>query len=439
MFHSKLRNCCKESLLCKKSTKLRVVIYLILVVISIEISYFKISSAIQRDIGEKAILVVEDLTKCITIDEKEINRLLSLDLNQLIKDNINLKFENKARDLMKYLDIKYIYVISAIPDSQVRYTVEKGEENLYNKPEGTPLNAVYLLDAVISDIERNKDMTDGKYSKKDRYTVIDNEYTKVYKNKKPTYFLNKDKWGEYLTAYVPFYDTSGKFIGVMGVDIYLKRYLRVLNNNMFSVVGISIINIIIIIIAIIEIIKLRNENYSVNKKVEKLSVCSLTYVLNRGSFMEKFKDEFDNSKKQKGHLAIIFIDVDYFKEYNDNYGHIAGDKVLIKVGESVTRVINKYSGIVGRYGGDEFIVLLSEVEASETEAVATEISKEINKLKIKNEYSPISKYQTVSIGVASIIPTKETIEDLISYADKALYKAKREGRNRTCVWIEDFK
>ncbi|WP_460263946.1 hypothetical protein [Clostridium sporogenes] len=140
---------------------------------------------------------------------------------------------------MKYLDINYIYIMSVISDSQVKYKVEKDEENLYNKSEGTPLKAIYLLDAVINDIERNKDMTYGKYLNKDRHTIINDEYIKVCKNKKAIYFLNKDKWGNYLTAYAPIYDNSGRF---MGVDICLKHYLRLAINNIYSIVGISIIS-----------------------------------------------------------------------------------------------------------------------------------------------------------------------------------------------------
>lgn len=358
-------------------------------------------------------------------------------MNQLIKDDTNIKFEYRARYLMKYLDIKYIYIMSVISNSQVKYKVEKDEENLYNKSEGTPLEAIYLLDAVINDIERNKDMTNGKYLSKDRYTIINDEYIKVCKNKKAIYFFNRDKWGNYLTAYAPIYDNNGRFMGVMGVDIYLRHYLRLANNNIYSIVGISII---ISIIAIIKIIKLSKENYSANNKIKKLSICSLTYALNRGSFMEKLKDEFDDSKKNKRHISIVFIDVDYFKEYNDNYGHIEGDKVLMKIGKSIINVAKKYSGVVGRYGGDEFIVLLNEVKTSELEVIAVEISKEINKLKIRREYSHISKYQTVSIGVASIIPKEEEkIEDLINYADKALYKSKENGRDCIYVWGEGLK
>lgn len=78
-------------------------------------------------------------------------------------------------------------------------------------------------------------------------------------------FFNRDKWGNYLTAYAPIYDNNGRFMGVMGVDIYLRHYLRLANNNIYSIVGISII---ISIIAIIKIIKLSKENYSANNKIK---------------------------------------------------------------------------------------------------------------------------------------------------------------------------
>ncbi|GEM_PF-4122296 len=106
-----------------------------------------------------------------------------------MKDDTNIKFEYKARYLMKYLDINYIYIMSVISDSQVKYKVEKDEENLYNKSEGTALKAIYLLDAVINDIEKNKDMTYGKYLNKDRYTIINDEYIKVRENKKNYIFF----------------------------------------------------------------------------------------------------------------------------------------------------------------------------------------------------------------------------------------------------------
>lgn len=155
--------------------------------------------------GEKAILIAKDFAKDINIDKNGFNWLISLALNQLMKDDTNIKFEYKLRHLIKYLDINYIYIMSVISDSQVKYKVEKDEENLYNKSEGTTLKAIYLLDAVINDIERNKDMTYGKYLNKDRHTIINDEYIKVCKNKKAIYFLNKDKWGNYLTAYAPIY------------------------------------------------------------------------------------------------------------------------------------------------------------------------------------------------------------------------------------------
>lgn len=140
-------------------------------------------------IWRKSYTYCNRFAKDINIDKNEFNRLISLALNQLMKDDTNIKFEYKARYLMKYLDINYIYIMSVISDSQVKYKVEKDEENLYNKSEGTALKAIYLLDAVINDIEKNKDMTYGKYLNKDRYTIINDEYIKVRENKKSYIFF----------------------------------------------------------------------------------------------------------------------------------------------------------------------------------------------------------------------------------------------------------
>ena len=131
----------------------------------------------------------------------------------------------------------------------------------------------------------------------------------------------------------------------------------------------------------------------------------------------------------------MLIDLDYFKEFNDNYGHSAGDVMLKNIGEILEKESSKYGGYVFRYGGDEFVILFPDTNIIQGEEVGNTILKAINDAKLEHPYSPIGKVQTVSIGVTSTIPKDEiNIKEFFNYADTALYLSKRYGRNRVSVW-----
>jgi len=178
---------------------------------------------------------------------------------------------------------------------------------------------------------------------------------------------------------------------------------------------------------------------SVDRQLKEKTVLSgmdyLTSCMNRRLFNEVYEKEWEKSISEKRNLAVIFVDIDYFKEFNDNYGHVAGDDNLKKISESLIKIATRHGGIVGRYGGDEFILMLPDCGVEKTEVVAKRIIKAIQDLQIEHEMSPVSSYQTVSVGAASIVPVEHlNAEDLINYADDALYKSKRYGRNHIYIW-----
>jgi diguanylate cyclase (GGDEF)-like protein len=122
---------------------------------------------------------------------------------------------------------------------------------------------------------------------------------------------------------------------------------------------------------------------------------------------------------------LLAKDIDYFKQFNDFYGHMAGDECLIKIGEILKDSFGRSSDLVARYGGEEFVVLLSELGREETIKVADMLRRKIEKLHIPHEKSSVSSYITVSIGVTVAIPdNSSSYEDLFNVADRALYKAK---------------
>jgi diguanylate cyclase (GGDEF)-like protein len=126
------------------------------------------------------------------------------------------------------------------------------------------------------------------------------------------------------------------------------------------------------------------------------------------------------------------IDIDFFKLFNDTYGHLQGDICLKKVGQEIKKNLKRSTDLVARYGGEEFVVLLPNTDKSGAMFVAESIRIEVNGLKITHGASIVDKYITISLGVTTTIPTISShSNEFISKADKALYFAKKEGRN--CV------
>jgi diguanylate cyclase (GGDEF)-like protein len=129
-------------------------------------------------------------------------------------------------------------------------------------------------------------------------------------------------------------------------------------------------------------------------------------------------------------LSVVMVDVDHFKQYNDNYGHQEGDQVLIMVSKAINSVLRK-EDVVCRYGGEELFVILKNSGPPEAKAVAERIQEAINDMAIKHEYSTISDVVTVSQGIYSAVPDKvDSDKEFIRVADKLLYEAKNSGRNQ---------
>jgi diguanylate cyclase (GGDEF)-like protein len=174
-----------------------------------------------------------------------------------------------------------------------------------------------------------------------------------------------------------------------------------------------------------------NELERLNKELEKLShIDSLTGVSNRFMFDTIIKKEWHICKRQLKPLSLIIIDIDYFKEYNDNYGHQAGDDCVRKVAGVLTNCARCSPDTVARYGGDEFAVLLPYMDKENTYNLAEQMRRNVEKLNIEHAYSSTADHVTISLGVNTVIPSdKSSIEEFINTTDKALYKAKEKNRN----------
>lgn len=170
----------------------------------------------------------------------------------------------------------------------------------------------------------------------------------------------------------------------------------------------------------------------VNKKLEKLSnLDSLTGIPNRRYLDEFLKLEWNNSKKEETPLSIIMLDIDYFKKFNDTYGHLAGDDCLKNIGEVLSKSVKKSNSFVVRYGGEEFLVVLPNTDNISANKIAENIRKNIESLNIPHINSEIANHVTVSLGSSTIISHNNyNLEEFIKSADDALYKAKQTGKNK---------
>lgn len=170
-----------------------------------------------------------------------------------------------------------------------------------------------------------------------------------------------------------------------------------------------------------------------NQELQRLAaIDGLTQIANRRCFDEYLQQEWQRAMEAQLSLSLILCDIDFFKPYNDTYGHQAGDeclKVIAKILYDVTR--RSHAGMATRYGGEEFSLILPNTSALEAVAIAETIRAQVRMLSLAHIGSPISNYVTLSLGIASVIPSLEVSPELlIAEADKALYQAKQKGRNR---------
>lgn len=173
-----------------------------------------------------------------------------------------------------------------------------------------------------------------------------------------------------------------------------------------------------------------------NLELRKLSrTDGLTNICNRRYFNELLKKEINRGKRSNKPLSLLICDVDFFKSYNDTYGHVVGDECLVNIATILKNGFTRTSDIVARYGGEEFIVLLPGTGSKEALAMANKLVIEIQNCKIAHKSSTISDVVTISAGLITRQSSELTNStSLIEAADKALYRAKENGRNRVQIF-----
>ncbi|KJR42597.1 diguanylate cyclase (GGDEF) domain-containing protein [Candidatus Magnetoovum chiemensis] len=161
----------------------------------------------------------------------------------------------------------------------------------------------------------------------------------------------------------------------------------------------------------------------------------LTGLNNRRSLDIFFKKELARTKREKQHLTFLMLDIDYFKQYNDTYGHQAGDNVLVNVSAVLKKSFRRPDDMVFRMGGEEFAAVFTDLDELNSIDYADKLRTSIEQLRIEHSKNQVSNFVTVSIGLYVAYDDHNIKEEeIIKKADEALYKAKHNGRNKVQLW-----
>lgn len=181
-----------------------------------------------------------------------------------------------------------------------------------------------------------------------------------------------------------------------------------------------------------ELLEVRSQLEEANRRLAQQAILDpLTGIFNRRRFDETIETEWRRAIRDSHPLALILIDIDHFKAYNDTYGHQGGDDCLRNVAQALTGTISRPADLVARYGGEEFAAVLPLTQAGGAYFLAEKMRKAVAAMRIPHKGSTTAPHVTISVGVAAVTPSRhDQVSRLIEHTDQALYMAKEAGRNR---------
>jgi len=323
----------------------------------------------------------------------------------------------------------------------------------------------YLASALIAFIlfvfssYKNQQLKNDKKIKKisvaadDEKPVVSNSliYVLIF-----LYYINVMFFGLYLAVWAEPEKIAGSFIGILicvlfllniSPVLYLSFMLATLTFYIIAIVNIKIPSVwnydiqnalFAVSLGLIfgwQIIMNRITSISNTQKLkDENTIDSLTQLKNRRDFMNTFQRFITSHRQTDNYLYIAIMDIDCFKNYNDHYGHPQGDECLKKIGKALNELCKSDGLYAARIGGEEFALLWHSEKSSEAEIKGARVNQIIRDLNIPHEKSIVVPYVTVSLGIhIALCGVSSDIKDLYNLADKALYTAKQNGRNRTVV------
>ncbi len=184
--------------------------------------------------------------------------------------------------------------------------------------------------------------------------------------------------------------------------------------------------------AMLRLSAIQSELIKANRKLDEVAHFDvLTQIMNRRGYQNMLERYWSDHLRRKSQLTVLLMDIDFFKKYNDNYGHIQGDQCLREVAQTLKKALKRPIDVVARYGGEEFVVILPDTNIEGGLNVAERLIEAMGTANIPHEFSDCQPYVTLSVGLAQADLNNETSKQVLERADKALYEAKEAGRN--CV------
>ncbi|MBC8059882.1 MAG: GGDEF domain-containing protein [Clostridiaceae bacterium] len=401
----------------------------------------------------------------IELETRTRNLKTKVQIDSLEEENKSIlekseAFRRKAEDLIEV--IKNISIISELGE-KITTTLDLNQiyEMLYDAIQSfihANIFGVGLYNDEKKKIQYNYLIEDNQRTEIQEVSFDDEESIAVTCLRENKIIVINDMNKEYLNyvdnvSYIEITDTNtneqnsaifcplvidNNLIGVMTVQANEKDSFEMLTietiKALSSYAAIAINNAIKSMNLLVEVEqrrKVQTQLEDINNKLIYLSENDgLTDIPNRRKFDTKIYQEWNKAKDQNNFLSIIVFDIDCFKQYNDNYGHTEGDNCLISISNELSKSLMR-NYFAARYGGDEFVIILPETTLEEAKIYAENFRHNVEKLSIPHKFSKVTGVVTVTLGVASVIPTDEiTIVQFIRQADNALYEAKNMGRNQ---------
>ncbi len=393
-----------------------------------------ITDEYYKTLSSKAEDVAKIASQSYTITDQEVLELKSMEFEDILQHPANQRLSKLFIDPNFSEDFRYAYIMVWLNKNEIKYIVDETNKNLYETEVGTPLDLLWLVDVIINSEEQMQvESIEDYYADQNRYSYMRPDDIKAYANKESsTVIISRDEYGDAFTGLVPIYTIEGNFVGMLGVDIYFEKFEKHVTNIRRALTLIFILPTIILTVAYLAIYL---DKYVYNNK--EANIDPLTSLYNRRYLNIQLPKLIKEHYRKQCPISIIMIDVDFFKKYNDHYGHQKGDEVLVKISKAITSVLRQNIDIVCRYGGEEIIVLLPTTNLSGATYVAEKIKNVIYALGLPHQCSEVSPFVSVSQGICCQIPqsqSKESESSFIDLADQALYEAKNRGRNNYIVY-----
>ena len=417
----------------KKNKKYLLYIFSVVLYITIGMySVISVTDWISREyfdtLGYNAVDIAKIVSTRYYITSNEITELMNLDFKEILEHPANKRFNALFQGGEFSSNFRFAYILTALSPEQIKYHVTDDNAEHFGAAPGTPLDMLWLVDAVINQAEYEEDY----YDDINRYSYMRTNDIEAYKERKQTFIVTRDEYGNAITGYVPIYTVENDFAGMLGIDINFDRFESHVKSTRLSFLLIFMLPTLLLTLVFV-LVLLGNIR---NSRIEA-STDPLTSLYNRRFLKNTMPSIIEKHFTEQHNLSVIMLDIDFFKNYNDNYGHPMGDKVLIEISKAISSALRRELDVVCRYGGEEIIVILKNTGLHCAIIVAKRIKNAVDGLSIEHKYSAVSDHVTISQGIYSAIPLKsgiKTEEQFIKYADMALYAAKNSGRNKFAVY-----